>query len=79
MTELTLAIRIAAQAVLPVLLLVTLALASGALRMVALAAFLVAALCRVAFLGAEQLGDRIPRPHWNPTTPRPIPAPEVSV
>lgn len=75
----TAALRITGRGVLPALALLALALISGALRTAALAFFGLAAAAHVGFTSVEALGQALPRPHWNPCTPRPVPAPEVSV
>lgn len=74
----TAALRITRRGVLPALALLALALISGGLRVAALVAFGAAAVAHVGFTAVEAAGEALPRPHWNPCTPRPVPAPEVS-
>jgi hypothetical protein len=68
-------LRVLARGVLPAVTLLALALAHCVVRSVGLALFVAAAGYRVADLVLDRAADEVPRPHWNPRTPRPVPAP----
>lgn len=67
--------RVLARGVLPAVTLLALALAHCVVRSVGLLVFAAAAGYRAADLVLDYAADEIPRPHWNPRTPRPVPAP----
>lgn len=70
--------RVLVRGVAPTVLIVLVAVVLGMARTVGLGMFLAAAGARLAFDALDGLGHHIPRPHWNPARPRPIPAPEVT-
>lgn len=71
-------LRVLARGVAPALAIFVFAVLHVVVRGTGLALFGLVIAYKAADAGLSRAGHAVPRPHWNPTRPRPIPAPEVT-